>query len=56
MCTVPQTMKDIMLKKEARLITGGLSKTSKKPGPAYKPPGVAWIKGAQLGEGPGTGC
>ena len=41
-----------MLKKEARQITGGLSKPSKMPGPAHNLPAVA-CKTGQAGEGPG---
>ena len=37
-----------MLKKEAKEITGGLSKPSKMPGPAYNLPAVACITGAKL--------
>ena len=45
-----------MLKKEARLITGGLSKPSKMPGPAYNLPATACITGAKLVKVPGTVC
>ena len=45
-----------MLKKEARLITGGLSKPSKMPGPAYNLPATACITGAKLAKVPGTVC
>ena len=45
-----------MLKKEARAITGGLSKPSKMPGPAYNLPAVACITGAKLAKVPGTVC
>ena len=45
-----------MLKKEAREITGGLSKPSKMPGPAYNLPAVACITGAKLAKIPGTVC
>ena len=37
-----------MLKKEARMITGGLSKPSKMPGPAHNLPAVACKTGAKL--------
>ena len=37
-----------MLKKEAREITGGLSKPSKMPGPAHNLPAVACKTGAKL--------
>ena len=37
-----------MLKKEAKLITGGLSAPSKMPGPAFNLPAVACITGAKL--------
>ena len=45
-----------MLKKEAREITGGLSKPSKMPGPAYNLPAWACITGAKLALVPGTVC
>ena len=45
-----------MLKKEARLIPGGLSKPSKMPGPAYNLPATACITGAKLAKVPGTVC
>ena len=45
-----------MLKKEAREITGGLSKPSKMPGPAYNLPATACITGAKLAKIPGTVC
>ena len=45
-----------MLKKEAREITGGLSKPSKMPGPAYNLPAAACITGAKLVKIPGTVC
>ena len=45
-----------MLKKEARLITGGLSKPSKMPGPAFNLPAQACITGAMLGKIPGSVC
>ena len=45
-----------MLKKEAKEITGGLSKPSKMPGPAYNLPAVACITGARLAKIPGTVC
>ena len=45
-----------MLKKEARLITGGLSKPSKMPGPAFNLPAQACITGAKLVKIPGSVC
>ena len=45
-----------MLKKEAREITGGLSKPSKMPGPSYNLPAAACITGAKLAKIPGTVC
>jgi len=45
-----------MLKKEARKITGGLSKPSKMPGPSYNLPSAACITGAKLAKVPGTVC
>jgi hypothetical protein len=45
-----------MLKKEANKITGGLSKPSKMPGPAYNLPAVACITGAKLVKVPGSVC
>ena len=45
-----------MLKKEARKITGGLSKPSKMPGPSYNLPAQACITGAKLAKIPGTVC
>jgi hypothetical protein len=45
-----------MLKKEARLITGGLSAPSKMPGPAYNLPATACITGAKLVKIPGSVC
>ena len=45
-----------MLKKEAKEITGGLSKPSKMPGPAYSLPAQACITGAKLVKIPGTVC
>ena len=39
-----------MLKKEAREITGGLSKPSKMPGPAHNLPAVACKTGAKLAD------
>ena len=54
MCTVPQ--KGIMLKKEAKEITGGLSKPSKMPGPSYNLPAAACQTGAKLALVPGTVC
>ena len=45
-----------MLKKEAREITGGLSKPSKMPGPAHNLPAVACKTGAKLVTVPGSVC
>ncbi len=45
-----------MLKKEARKITGGLSKPSKMPGPAYNLPAWRCITGAKLQAVPGSVC
>ena len=45
-----------MLKKEAKEITGGLSKPSKMPGPAYNLPAVNCITGAKLVKVPGSVC
>ena len=45
-----------MLKKEARKITGGLSKPSKMPGPAYNLPATSCQTGAKLANIPGTVC
>ena len=45
-----------MLKKEARKITGGLSKPSKMPGPAHNLPAVACKTGAKLVKIPGSVC
>ena len=45
-----------MLKKEAKEITGGLSKPSKMPGPSYNLPAIACITGAKLAKIPGTVC
>ena len=45
-----------MLKKEAREITGGLSKPSKMPGPAHNLPAVACKTGAKLAQVPGSVC
>ena len=45
-----------MLNKEARKITGGLSKPSKMPGPAYNLPAQACITGAKLVQIPGSVC
>ena len=49
-------MKDIMLKKEAKEITGGLSKPSKMPGPSYNLPASSCQTGAKLAQIPGTVC
>ena len=48
--------KDIMLKKEARLITGGLSKPSKMPGPAHNLPAWRCITGVKLQAVKGSVC
>ena len=45
-----------MLKKEARLITGGLSKPNKMPGPSINLPAVACITGAKLVRVQGSTC
>jgi hypothetical protein len=45
-----------MLKKEAIKITGGLSKPSKMPGPAYNLPASQCITGAKLVQIPGSTC
>ena len=45
-----------MLKKEARVITGGLSAPSKMPGPAYNLPATQCITGAKLVKVPGSVC
>ena len=45
-----------MLKKEARVITGGLSAPSKMPGPAYNLPASQCITGAKLVQIPGSVC
>ena len=45
-----------MLKKEAKAITGGLSKPSKMPGPAYNLPAWQCITGAKLQAIPGSVC
>ena len=45
-----------MLKKEARLITGGLSKPSKMPGPAHNLPAWRCITGVKLQQVPGSVC
>ena len=45
-----------MLKKEAREITGGLSKPSKMPGPAHNLPAQACKTGAKLVKIPGSVC
>jgi len=45
-----------MLKKEAKEITGGLSKPSKMPGPAYNLPAQACITGSKLVKIPGSVC
>ena len=45
-----------MLKKEAKQITGGLSKPSKMPGPSYNLPATACRTGAKLAKVPGSVC
>ena len=45
-----------MLKKEARLRTGGLSAPSKMPGPAFNLPARACLTGAKLVKIPGSVC
>jgi len=45
-----------MLKKEARKITGGLSKPSKIPGPCYNLPATQCITGVKLQAVPGSVC
>jgi hypothetical protein len=45
-----------MLKKEAKQITGGLSKPNKMPGPAYNLPARACLTGAKLVKVPGSTC
>ena len=45
-----------MLKKEAREITGGLSKPSKMPGPAHNLPAWKCITGVKLQAVPGSVC
>jgi len=45
-----------VLKKEAKEITGGLSKPSKMPGPAYNLPAQGCITGAKLQAVPGSVC
>ena len=45
-----------MLKKEAREITGGLSKPSKMPGPAHNLPAWKCLTGAKLAKVPGSVC
>jgi len=45
-----------MLKKQAREITGGLSKPSKMPGPAFNLPASRCITGAKLVKVPGSVC
>ena len=45
-----------MLKKEARVITGGLSAPSKMPGPAYNLPASQCITGRKLVNVPGSVC
>jgi hypothetical protein len=43
-------------KKQAREITGGLSKPSKMPGPAFNLPASRCITGAKLVKVPGSVC
>jgi hypothetical protein len=45
-----------MLKKQAQKITGGLSKPSKMPGPAFNLPASRCITGAKLVKIPGSVC
>ena len=45
-----------MLKKEAKEITGGLSKPSKMPGPSFNLPAAACITGAKLVDVKGSTC
>jgi len=45
-----------MLKKEARVITGGLSAPSKMPGPAYNLPASMCLTGQKLVKVPGSVC
>ena len=45
-----------MKKKEAKQITGGLSKPSKMPGPSYNLPATACKTGAKLAKVPGSVC
>ena len=45
-----------MLKKEAKEITGGLSKPNKMPGPAYNLPASQCITGSKLVKVPGSTC
>ena len=45
-----------MLKKEARIITGGLSAPSKMPGPSFNLPAAACITGAKLVNVKGSTC
>jgi len=45
-----------MLKKEAKLRTGGLSAPSKMPGPAFNLPARACLTGAKLAQVPGSVC
>jgi hypothetical protein len=45
-----------MLKKEAKQITGGLSKPSKMPGPSYNLPAASCQTGAKLAKVPGSVC
>ena len=45
-----------MLKKKAKLRTGGLSAPSKMPGPAFNLPARACLTGAKLAQVPGSVC
>ncbi len=45
-----------MLKKEANRITGGLSKPSKMPGPAYNLPAIRCKTGSKLRKIKGSVC
>ena len=45
-----------MLKKEAKEITGGLTYTTKMPGPSYNTPASTCLTGAKLRKVPGTPC
>ena len=45
-----------MLKKEAKEITGGLTYTTKMPGPSYNTPASRCLTGAKLRKVPGSVC